>query len=571
MDRPYCFQDVVRCHLCDTPHPSLHCDICGQYLCETCKEEHLTDIYKEHEVLPFIGRECSPKCKKHSSKICERYCVQCAIPICVECVSSKEHRGHEFLNKNDFLRRELQELETEIFPDNQEIACNISEEIAELKKIYQKLTTAIDNHEKDLHREIDTVVIKLKSNLNEMESQCIAKLKSQEIKITQKISRIKQIINYLKNLIKLNDDSRVSAYNSRNAEFRRVPPKLIISSPKFTPKKIKKEQIFQQFGSLSAFSIKEEKRTCKQFGSLSIKTKDHGTKLDSPGAYSSVVSRPLIAVSGIIGEIKTKYGLYNELRSVSCLNDENIWTCGNNNILELYNLQGELVKSIETKSGKKPKDIAVTRGGDLIYTDDNDRTVNFVKNTQIEAMIRLRDWMPTNVCCTVSGDLLVVMVSDHDNQTRVVRYSCSTEKQIIQYNEKGQLLYTSYGDKFISENRNKDICVSDCSAQAIVVVRQEGTFRFTYSGPPSTSKESFKPHGIATDSLSRILVADSGTIRTIHILDQGGQFLCFVNNCHLNWPCGLCVDTKDNLFVAESLHEKKVAVFLMDTQVTQHT
>lgn len=57
MDRQHCVQDVLRCHLCDTPHPSLHCDICAEYLCEACKGEHLSDLSKEHEVLPFRGRE----------------------------------------------------------------------------------------------------------------------------------------------------------------------------------------------------------------------------------------------------------------------------------------------------------------------------------------------------------------------------------------------------------------------------------------------------------------------------------------------------------------------------------
>lgn len=106
---------------------------------------------------------------------------------------------------------------------------------------------------------------------------------------------------------------------------------------------------------------------------------------------------------------------------------------------------------------------------------------------------------------------------DRDKQTRVVRYSGSTEKQRIQYNDKEQPLYSPYGEKFIRENKNLDICVSDFYAKAVVVVNREGKLKFTYSGPPSTSKKSFKPYGIATDCWSRILIADS---HTIHILDR---------------------------------------------------
>lgn len=73
--------------------------------------------------------------------------------------------------------------------------------------------------------------------------------------------------------------------------------------------------------------------------------------------------------------------------------------------MELYNLQG---KSIQTKSGNKPQDIAVTKSGDLVYIDDIEKTVNIVKNTFIETMVRLDEWIPHYVCSTLSDDLLVV-------------------------------------------------------------------------------------------------------------------------------------------------------------------
>ncbi|XP_052706414.1 uncharacterized protein LOC128181889 [Crassostrea angulata] len=546
MDPEYNLQDVVRCHLCETPFPPLHCVICNIHLCKDCEGKHLSDKSKQHKVVPFKYRGSFPKCQKHSTKTCDHYCEQCNIPICELCVSSKEHQTHDVEDLLEILKceqiliqKDLKDCEKLIHPKYQEILSSISEQKADLRENSQKLTTVINKHGEDLHREIDTIIQELKSDLDEMDTKHLAVLNKQEDEIKHTISGITQTIADLKMLLASNDVSRVSAYKSRNAEFRRLPPKLTVSLPSFTLQKINKDQFYQQFGSLSASSIK---------------TEEHGYTMDSPP------DRPLIDVPRIITEINTKYNgmiFLNQLHSVSCASDKELWMCSlYKNKMRLYNVQGEIVKSVQTKSGNNPSDIAVTRRGDLVYTDDSDRTVNIVKNKKIKTVIRLRGWRPVSVCSTSSGDLLVVMDSDDDKQTKVVCYSGSTEKQSIQYDDKGQPLYSSGDIKYISENRNLDICVSGGDARAVVVVNQAGKLRFTYTGPPSTPKGLFYPLGITTDSQGRILTADSNN-HCIHILDQDGQFLCYIDNCQLLRPRGLCVDTRDNLFVAE-YHTGKV-------------
>ena len=192
------------------------------------------------------------------------------------------------------------------------------------------------------------------------------------------------------------------------------------------------------------------------------------------------------------------------------------------------------------------------------------KTVNKVKSGQIEEVIRLQGWIPVNLCVTSSGDLLVIMYSVDVTQSKVVRYSGSTEKQTIQYDDEGKPLYSGNDKiKYISENRNLDICVADRSAKAVVVVNQSGTLRFRYTGHPSNTGPSFDPVGIATDSQGHILTADFVKGR-IHILDQDGQFLRYIHN--LQRPVGLCVDSRDNLFVAEFVTAKVKRIQYLESQ-----
>ena len=72
-----------------------------------------------------------------------------------------------------------------------------------------------------------------------------------------------------------------------------------------------------------------------------------------------------------------------------CLRDSELWTCGFDKILRLYHLQGELLKSVQAKSGKTPRDIAVSRNGDLVYADPMDSSINLVRGTHIQTLIKL--------------------------------------------------------------------------------------------------------------------------------------------------------------------------------------
>ncbi|XP_078331296.1 uncharacterized protein LOC144625098 [Crassostrea virginica] len=523
MDDPmYSLQDVIRCDLCETPVPPKHCDICHIHLCEACVGEHLSDESKDHYIVPFILRGITPKCTKHSTEVCTQLCTTCNIPVCPLCVAFK-HEQHEvediltlFETKKLLMQLDLQDFEKNIYPKYQEAATNIPVQRADVNKRSQKLTTALDKQGEALHTEIDTIIQGMKSDIDDMDAQYIAAIDQQEVAINRTIPEITQVILDLKRLLDTSDVCLVSEYTSRTEEFRNLPAQFQVTSlPTFTPQEINREQIHQQIGSLSELAIT--------------------FLLDEPR---------------ILTDIQTEY---RSLFSVSCLSDSELWTCGGftDNVLRLYNLQGELLSSVQTKSGNEPEDIAVARSGDLVYADYDDSFINLVSGTQIQRLITLRGWRPRGLCSTSSGDLLVTMDSDDCKQTKVVRYSGSTEKQSIQWDDQGKPLYSSaYGDKYLSENRNSDICVADYVARAVVVVSAAGKLRFRYTGPPSTPQESFYPYDITTDSRANILTSDHNNHR-IHIIDQDGLFLRYIHNCGLQDPYGLCLDSRDNLFVAE--------------------
>ncbi|XP_061177564.1 E3 ubiquitin-protein ligase TRIM36-like [Saccostrea echinata] len=559
MDPKYSAQDILICDLCQRAALQSHCELCHVNLCINCVGKHLSDSSKRHNVVPYKQRTSVPnypKCPNHTQKHCELYCEKCDLHVCSTCLSSGNHKGHDLSDalqrlriKLKDLQKDLKELEKKIYPTYEEIASGLNYEKENIDKHYEKLTTAVTKQGEELHREINIIENNLKSEIEEMKTKHLAALHEQEKQMNMITSDVKQSILDLKKILDSNDISITSEYTSRNAEFRCLPPKMKVSISSFSPHQINTEQLHQMFGSLSALSITTEK---------------HGYTMETPEAVSCSPVKLLLDEPEIITTIDIEY---DYLYSVTCLSEEEMWTCGKDRIMKLYNLQGKLLKSIQTKSGNLPRDIAVSKNGDLVYTDPDAKTVNKVKNKKIKEVIRVQGWIPYYVCSTSSGDLLVTMNSDDGEQSKVVRYTGSTEKQTIQFDNKGEPMYASGYYKYVCENRNLDICVADWGAYAVVVVNRSGKFRFKYTGrPSSTAKESFYPYSITTDSQSQILTADCAD-HCVHILDQDGEFLRYIDNCYLQYPWDLCVDTRDNLFVAECYrHKLKKIKYMKDTQ-----
>ncbi|XP_062621768.1 uncharacterized protein LOC134283329 [Saccostrea cucullata] len=427
MDPRTSAQDVMRCDLCETAVVQMHCDTCLVNLCKACVGEHiLTDESKDHKVVKFQARKSTPiypGCTFHYKEQCEMFCKQCDIPVCLSCLASEQHLGHELSKvlqvvgeKKDMITKERNELNDTIYPTYQDIASDVQNRISQLEKEYGDLTTAITKHGEDGHREIDKLVKKFKAEVDKMKNTQLQTLHKHLDEINKNVSDIKNEINSMETATDTNDLSKLLNVTSKLHTYRNLPDKVIPFLPKFIRGKIKSEELSKLFGALSSSSLTSDKH------GYSIKTTQK-----SPEAGSSSPVKQLLDEPETVNTIDTRH---RNLWNVVCLIDEEIWTSGTDNTMNLFSIsQGSLLKSIKTKSGNEPSYIAVTKSGDLVYTDYLYRTVNIVKNEKIEKVIRLlQNWKPKGVCSTSSGDLLVIMSNDDNNQTKVVRYFGSTER-----------------------------------------------------------------------------------------------------------------------------------------------
>lgn len=136
-----------------------------------------------------------------------------------------------------------------------------------------------------------------------------------------------------------------------------------------------------------------------------------------------IASKELLDTSDVINAFNTGYKNLRNVRNVSFYREQEIWASAESNEIKCFDMKGSVIKSIRSKSGEWPEDIAVTREGCLLYSDWKLRTINKAVNSQIEEIITLRGWIPANLCDTSSGDIFVLMCDEAETQFKVVRYS----------------------------------------------------------------------------------------------------------------------------------------------------
>lgn len=155
------------------------------------------------------------------------------------------------------LQKDIEELKRSILPKYETIISNLPAQKATFEANFQKFNLDVAKKGEEWHKEIDNIVNKLQSDINEMASGQKTSLKRQENEYVRLIYEIKGSIVGLTYKISSNDFHCLSVYKSKNAKFRKLPPKLTVSLPSFTTSQINKEQINQQFVFLSALSRKE--------------------------------------------------------------------------------------------------------------------------------------------------------------------------------------------------------------------------------------------------------------------------------------------------------------------------
>ncbi|XP_062593638.1 uncharacterized protein LOC134255143 [Saccostrea cucullata] len=327
-----------------------------------------------------------------------------------------------------------------------------------------------------------------------------------------------------KKILKSNKVSGVNNYQSKLKEYRNIPQIPDLSLPSLQTNTVLGRELSIELG--------EYKATLTQ------------TSLSS---LTDLSVKELLEEARLIANIPTNV---KNLLKIVCVGSAEVWVNGTDKMICCVDIHGAVQDTVTSTCNRFPNDITVTREEELLYSDAINRTVNIVRDGKTKTLITIpRGWHPRGLCCTRSGDILVSMNSTDKICYKIVCYQGQRVTQEIEKDERGDPIYQGgeYG-VYVVENNNGDIVASDRNAFKVVVVDRTGKVRFRYNDKPPGGERSFGPTHIVTDSMGHIIVTDCQN-DCLHILDQNGQFLRCVDNCGLEDPYGLSVDSEGKLWV----------------------
>nr|XP_022304805.1 uncharacterized protein LOC111111908 [Crassostrea virginica] len=539
-------QDVITCDLCNKP-TQLFCNSCQVSLCSDCLSKH-TDAFKSmsHEIAPFLDRKTQlvlPACREHSGQRCEVNCKECNTPVCIKCIGFGPHKGHEIEelteiheNKIRKIKSDTEEIQAKLIPKYQKEDIEIGKKISKTKSKTDDLGKESRKLRKLWHQEVDNIFDKIDSLSQSLTEKNLNALQEYHNKIRDLISEMNTIVKQNENLFNSNKLSEVNKYQSKLNEYQDFPEHVDLELPSLRSNIDQGKELIIEIGGFRA-----------------------NLKHMYPHSRSADVSRLTTGIGKLMDQVSVIATIptnYKPLWGVACVGEAEAWIYGQNETITRIDIHGTVRDTVTTTCLCCPDDISVTKGRELIYSDDDSGTVNIVRHGKSETLITTpQGWTSGRLSCTRSGDILVHVFEwmfslyNSKRKNKIIRYQGQSIKQEINKDRQGNPIFKDGTcSLFMSENNNGDVCVSDLNANTVVVVDNTGRVRFRYDGTPARILKSFTPRYIVTDALSQIILTDIDN-NCLHILDQNGQFLRCVDVCGLKKPRGLSVDSEGRLWV----------------------
>ncbi|CAC5420221.1 unnamed protein product [Mytilus coruscus] len=163
------------------------------------------------------------------------------------------------------------------------------------------------------------------------------------------------------------------------------------------------------------------------------------------------------------------------------------------------------------------------------------------------------------------------------------KFPVSGHRVVYVFDKKGVKLAMHEYDKFgaplfqipysLTSTNNRNISIADFYANGgkgrVIVINETGSVLNIYSGHPDISRNALTPVGLTTTEMDTIIVSDMNS-HTLHILNDIGQLLTYVNTMEAKFPYCTTFNTYGKLYLGCSApigKSDKVKLYEIDLSI----
>ena len=560
----------VQCNICEKAVAKFNCNTCGDVLCATCKAYHLKSrATGDHKIVPY-AEKLNPKyiaqlfCSIHTNHAPKFWCETCGVPICDAC-ATKEHGGHKCSNiiavlteKRDAMVDEMKMIRDNTMGEWKEVLkqaqATTDGYLTNISKIEKQLVTRA----KEMHREVETILLSSQQTLKEMKESGLGKLKDQEKYIEDRLQQLQDDVQRYEDQLRDADPHVLLQFEQGTGERKdETKPPALETSPVtvFTKGQHDTKAMKNMFGQLSTQAIHQKGREIPKKSLANLSTPDPAATAAPPqtkvrSSPSSATQRSLIPTPSV----QSQFSVKNPAPFIACVDQGQAWVYTCYKTLQLVDRQGSVSDTINTDFDING--MTVTADGELLMSDFSNNCIRSVSRKKEITTQFSTSWRPHGLCC-LHNDIVVTFRND----SKVVVYSRDGDIR-----QKMEHIKFRYPMGVAVNKVNQDIYICDHisggwnSACKVVTVRADGQLRYEY---PGQGGQEFAPVDVCTDQMGHVLITDYSNHR-VHILDQEGQFIQYILTSQqgLYKPTTIGVDMEGYIWVGQYNKWVKVVRYL---------
>ena len=549
----------AQCNICEAAAAKFNCNTCGDALCATCKGYHLKSKgTKHHKIVPY-AEKLNPKylagliCPKHQTRGPKFWCDTCDVPICDLCITSNEHKGHEYSDitatlskRRDAMLAEMKTIRDQTIEEWEEVFTQANMITANFENNIDVISKELVARAKEMHKQVDDILATSQKTLQEIKASGLEKLQQQEKYLEAKLSQMKEDVERYENQLRDVDPNVLLRFNHDpvQSKGKSKPPGLeTASQPVFNKGQINITALQNMFGTLSPQAIPQKSGDLAkkpptgppnpQPTASSGTGKNTVTSSEADSAGRSLIPNPSVHHQFDVGH---PYPL------VSCVEGGLAWVMTGftsnpkRTTLQLVDKRGSINNTITVDF--IISDMAVAADGGLLLTDIENNCIKSVSKQKKITTLFSTSGSPEGLCCLHNGDIVVAFLYD---------------KKVKVYNKNGKITQSFDHIKFKSPHKvavnkvNQDIYV--CDSRKLIAIKADGQLRYEYTGQGDSK---FSSSDVCTDQMGHVLITDRNNHR-IHILDQEGRFIQYILTSQqgLQRPVTIDVDTEGYVWVGE--------------------